>query len=427
MDNVQTNYHFKSYISFWIGQMFSLLGSIIVQFIITWWLTIETQSVIILAVSSCLYFIPQVIIMPFAGVIADNWNRKKIILIADSSQAGLTFLLILFFDCEALNNLLGITIILSINTMRGTCQAFHYPTINAIIPSMVPKNKLSRVNGLTSTFNQLIQILGPALAIFLLPHFLIKHILWIDIYTFLIALVPLILAKIPSVSKEEKNKKTKFFNEFKQGFQIIKGIPLIFILIMLFMFLNFLLQPISVLLPYFINITHKGNVFDYAFIMMLFNIGFFLGGVVMSIKKKWNNNIKTIFLGILLVVLGYFLLSMSPFQSFLYMGIVFSLMGFNLPITNALFQTILQTKVPREKIGRVFSIYVALSWLISPIGKILTGVLAEIITITSLFLFCSIIGFLITIFFYYLTKQATVNKKDHLAIVLTQNSLETST
>ena len=406
--------------------MFSLLGSIIVQFIIIWWLTIETQSVIILAISSCLYIIPQVIILPFAGVIADKWNRKKIILIVDSTQTGLTFLMIMLFEVDAVNDLLGIIIILTINTLRGGCQAFHYPTINAIIPSMVPKNKLSRINGLTSTFNQLIQILGPALAIFLLPHFLIKHVLWIDISTFLIALVPLILIKIPSASKEEEVQKTKFFNEFKQGFQIIKKMPLVFIMIMLFMFLNFLLQPISVLLPYFISITHGGTVSDYAFIMILFNIGFFLGGLVMTIKKKWNNKIRTIFLGVASVILGYFLLSMSPFKSYLYMGIVFSLIGFNLPITNSLFQTILQTKVPREKIGRVFSIYVALSWLISPIGKILTGILAEMITITSLFLICSITGFFMTFAFFCITKMHVI-RKDQLSIVLTQPSLKAST
>ncbi|MHA1375746.1 MAG: MFS transporter [Promethearchaeota archaeon] len=427
MDDIQDNLNLKSYISFWVGQMFSLLGSIIVQFIITWWLTIETQSVIILAISSCLYIIPQVIILPFAGVIADKWNRKKIILIADSTQAGLTLVMIILFEVEAVNDLLGITIILSINTLRGACQAFHYPTINAIIPSMVPKNKLSRVNGLTSTFNQLIQILGPALAIFLLPHFLIKHVLWIDIFTFLIALVPLILIEIPATNKEKEVQKTKFFNEFKQGFQIIKKIPLVLTMIMLFMFLNFLLQPISVLLPYFVSITHRGTVSDYAFIMMLFNIGFFLGGVVMSIKKKWNNKIRTIFLGVASVILGYFLLSMSPFRAYLYMGIVFSLIGFNLPITNSLFQTILQTKVPREKIGRVFSIYVALSWLISPIGKILTGILAEMITITSLFLICSIIGFFVTFTFFYITRMHMIKKEDQLAVVLTQPSLKAST
>jgi len=109
------------------------------------------------------------------------------------------------------------------------------------------------------------------------------------------------------------------------------------------------------------------------------------------------------------------------------MGIVFSLIGFNLPITNSLFQTILQTKVPREKIGRVFSIYVALSWLVSPIGKILTGILAEIITITSLFLICSIIGFFMTFTFFYITRLHVIKKEDQFAVVLTQPSLKAST
>lgn len=77
MSVIKNNYNFKQYISFWCGQLSSLLGSIVVQFIIIWWITTETQSVLILSLSSLFYFLPQIIFTPIAGVLVDKWNRKR--------------------------------------------------------------------------------------------------------------------------------------------------------------------------------------------------------------------------------------------------------------------------------------------------------------------------------------------------------------
>ena len=413
--------YFKYYFYFWSGQLSSLLGSIVVQFVIIWWITVETQSVLILSISSFLYFLPQVIFTPIAGVLIDRWDRKKLIILVDSSQALLTFILIL------LNNLLsgitGVILIIGLNSFRGICQAFHYPAINAVIPTMVPRERLSRINGLNSTFNQIIQIIGPAVAGILLSIFPLHYVLYIDIMTFFIAFTILIMIKLPIPEHEKQRKESKFYNEFKQGFRIVKEMPIILMLIVLFMGLNFLLQPISVLFSYFVNVTHRGSVFDYAIIMILFNFGFFMGGILMTIKKQWKNKIKSIFLSISFVLIGYFFLSISPKHAYLYIGLVFAFMGFNLPITNSLFQTLLQTKVPRDKFGRVFSIYVAFSWLITPLGKLSVGFIGEIISIENVFLYCSFFGIsLLSIIYYVLHLKR--NKKD-LTIILTESSINT--
>jgi len=396
------------------------MGSIVVQFIIIWWITIETQSVFVLSVASLLYFLPQVIFTPIAGVLIDKWNRKRLIVCVDSIQALLTLIIIILNS--QLSGLTGIILMIGINSFRGVCQAFHYPAVNAVVPTMVPKEKLSRINGLNSTFNQILQIIGPALAAFLLIKFPLTIVLYLDVITFIIALIPLMFIKIPGVKREKKEKKSKFKDEFKQGFSIIKKMPQILIMIVLFMGLNFLLQPFSVLFPYFINITHGGSVLDYAFIMGLFNLGFLLGGILMTLKKQWKNKINTIFLSILFVMGGYFFLSISPNGAFLYIGVIFASMGINIPITNSLFQTLLQTKVPSDKYGRVFSIYVALSWLISPLGKISVGVLGEIIPIQVMFFVCAFLGLGLLAFCYFI--MHLTQKRIDITIVLTEKPLD---
>ena len=88
------------------GQQFSLLGSGIVGFVIAWWITIETQSAIFLSIAVFLIFLPQVIVTPFAGVLADRMNRKTIIFMVDSLQAVLTFVLFLLFFIGYINILM---------------------------------------------------------------------------------------------------------------------------------------------------------------------------------------------------------------------------------------------------------------------------------------------------------------------------------
>ena len=72
---------FVSFIFLMVGQMTSLFGSSIVMFAIIWWITVETKSAPILSIFSFLSFAPYLLLVPFTGVYADRWNKKKIIIL----------------------------------------------------------------------------------------------------------------------------------------------------------------------------------------------------------------------------------------------------------------------------------------------------------------------------------------------------------
>jgi len=146
---------FRNYMLMWSGQLFSLMGSLIVQFVITWWVTEVTGSAVYLSIGMFLYFLPMVFVTPFAGVLTDRFNRKTIITVADSLQALVTLWIIVMFYM----NYADPFIVILINSLRGLCQAFHQPVIAAIIPSMVPKERLSRINGINFLFTSLIILL----------------------------------------------------------------------------------------------------------------------------------------------------------------------------------------------------------------------------------------------------------------------------
>lgn len=418
MGDLQTKTSFKHYLYFMFGQQFSLLGSGIIGFVITWWITIETGSAIYLSIASFLIFLPQVIVAPFAGVLSDRLNRKLIIAVVDSLQALLTFMLFLLFFLDIIN----VWLILTIHTLRNVLFAVHVPTFQAIIPSMVPKDKLSRINGANFLFNGIIFMIGPVLSAILLELFPISYICLIDVITFAIALIPLILIKIPYQVKEiEVIKKKSFSREFKEGFLIVKAIPGMLSLIIFAMIFNFIFRPFNVLWPYIINIIHDGTAFDLAFLFGSMQIGNITGSLITSFKKNWKNKIKINLAGEMFLFAAYFLIIFAPYRSFYLMYIGAFLGAIIFPITVATYLTIFHTIIPSDKIGRVMSIDHTISMAIAPIGAIITGPTAELIGVHPLLFICSLAGIINPIIIWSFTKIRYLDHPEILTIERTTN------
>ncbi|MBY9018106.1 MAG: MFS transporter [Candidatus Lokiarchaeota archaeon] len=409
MENITSKSNFSQFLFLWSGQLFSILGSAIVGFAITWWITITTGSATLLSISTFMYILPMALLTPFAGVIADRHNRKIIIAIADSLQALTTFVVIVLFWFNLANPI----IVVLIMGLRGIFQAFHVPTASAILPSMVPKEKLSRMNGINYLFISVINIIGPIFGAALYSILSIELILWIDIFTYGIAMVPLLLAKIPLMIKpKEEIAKDSYFHEFKLGVKTINLIPGLIALLVWSMVLNFLLMPANILLPYYIKYEHLGTEFDYAFMTVFFSIGMIFGSLLTSIKKKWNRKLFSYF-GSLFILMGAIsVFAFVPKGNYLSMWIAASIMGFMMPIGNTIYMTVIQLTVPKEKMGRVVSIDQSLSSIMSPIGAISAGPLADLIGIRPLFLIVSIIGSVGSIAVWKGTRLRKVNYND---------------
>jgi len=385
---------FKSYMFFFSGQIFSLFGSQIVFFVIFIWITDETGSALMLSIASFISLIPTLVFFPIAGVLADRYNRKKIIFVADSLQAFLTVIMALFF----LFDFTIIWIILLLIGLRSVCQAFHMPTVSAIFPSMIPKEKLSRINSIRFMFDGMVNLIGPAVAATLLIFFPIKLILWIDVITFFIALYPLITLKAPKIHVNKEI--NSFIRDIKEGFSIIKKIPGLLIILLLAMLLYLLSQPAMTLAPFFVKITHNGSNFTYALNNIIFQAGMIIGSLVVSFKKKWKNKMRIMFTGIMIMNIGYLIYAMTPIGVFLFMQVGLLIMGLIMPVVSVTVMTVTQITVPLDKMGRVSSIINMLMMVATPIGAILAGPLSIIFGVSNLYILCAIISIIVTIIPY---------------------------
>ncbi|MFX1456810.1 MAG: MFS transporter [Promethearchaeota archaeon] len=424
MEELASRSTFKSYLFFWSGQLFSLMGSLVVQFAITWWITVETGSALYLSIGSFLYFLPMVFLTPIAGVLIDRWDRKKLIATVDSLQSLVTiWIIVLFYSGTA--DPLGVMLI---NSLRGVCQAFHMPAVNAIVPTMIPKDKLSRINGVGYLFTSLIQLIGPVIGAVLIAFLSLNLILWIDIFTFAIALIPLLLVRIPNVrnlvQQSERTQTKSFRRDFKEGILTIKVIPGMIILLILDMILNFLVAPVNVLLPLYIKDIHLGTALDLAFISMFLNGGMILGGLITTIKKKWKNKTTVYFIGLMFLMGLLSVLGFAPTRAFVVLWGGTGMVGLLLPIINTIYMTIIQTTVPPDKMGRVSSVLQSLSSAIFPIGTIIAGPLAEVIGIRSVFLYGSLIGVLVVFLTWRFTKVRHVDYDNFQLIIDKINNIK---
>ena len=377
---------FRSYLFFWAGQLASLLGSSIAQFVIIWWITLETGSALYLSLASFLGLAPMVILAPFAGVFVDRWNRKVLIFTADFLQALATVVLVFLFWL----GVVSFWHILILLTIRGILQAFHSPAVSAIIPIMIPKEKLSRMNGLNYLCSGAISLVGPIIGALALSIWQIHQILWIDMATFIVALIPLVLIKIPPVRK--KGERSSFKEDFLEGFGFIRKARGMLPLLTLATALNFLLVPLSTLLPYYVKVDHSGGAPDLALVMAFFEGGILVGGIVMSVTKGFKKKMVATAISLYVIFLGYALVALTPSQAFWFMAISGTIMALCVPVANVTLQTIIQTVVPAKMLGRVSSVVMALASAATPVGMILSGAIVEFVETANLFLGCAITG-----------------------------------
>ena len=304
--------------------------------------------------------------------------------------------------------------------------AFQNPTVNAIIPVMVPKKNLSKINSMIYFSTYIMRMIGPMIGALLLSQWSISQILWLDCASFLIAAVPLIFISIPHVAKiepkdKDNTKKMRIFVEdFKEGLKIIK-VAGILGLSLVFPFSNLLETPKNILIPLLISDMYKGGPLIFAMVLIGAQLTTALTSFILSIKNIPDKipRQKIIVFGLIGIYLGSLIMiipSEIPLGEQLGWKVTFlvlgsALMGFCSPIINITMVTIVQKLVPPEKLGRVEGVSSALSLSLIPLGTLLAGFLAEIIGIRLLILLSGIIAICGMIIFYYGTDLSKIDEK----------------
>ncbi|MEG2882808.1 MAG: MFS transporter [Christensenella sp.] len=380
-------------ILFLSGQTISLFGSSLVQFSIIWYITLSTQSGAIMTISSVCAFAPQVVISLFSGVWADRYNRKMLIIAADALVATSTFILALFF-MSGHNDLWLIFLVSGIRSVGAGIQT---PAVNAMLPQIVPQDKLVRIGGINGSLQSVMFILSPAVAGALLSLTSIEATFFIDVATAAIAITIMIILKVPLHEKAMLKQKGGYFNDLKAGIKYATGSGFFRSYFLFYALFFFMIVPAAQLSPLMVSRTFGEEYWRLSSMEIFFAAGGVIGGILISIWGGFKNRMHTI--ALCSVLYGIFTTLVGIVPGFIAFLILMLLTGGTVPLFTTPSMVILQEQVDTNMQGRIFSLTQIIMTSMMPIGMIFFGPIADIIRIETLMvitgIFCTIIGILI--------------------------------
>ena len=369
----QAQKHWKrNTLLFLISQCITLFGSMIVQMSIIWHVTLQTSSGVWVAAFTVCSYLPQFLISFFAGVWADRYSRKKLIVFSDGVIAAAT--LILFFSMPVISpDSLWLSALLVLSVIRSVGAGVQTPAVQAVIPHLVPAAYLMRYNGINATLQSIVQFASPAVAGMVLSIGTFRSTLLIDILTALLGIGLLSCVLLPK--QERSNENVSVLAEIKAGMgysfsdQFIGRILIVYGLYILFC------VPAGFMAALLVSRVY-GDAYWYLTAVELVGFaGMALGGVFMGIWGGFKSRIKTLTAGLLILSLMTIGMGVSPyFLLYLVMMFVYSMA---LTMIQTAVTTIIQEKAESSMQGRVFGLMGAMYSGFLPVGMAIFGPLAD--------------------------------------------------
>jgi MFS transporter, DHA3 family, macrolide efflux protein len=302
-----------TFFTIWGGQAFSILGSQVVQFALIWHLTVKTGSATVLATASLVGMLPGVILGPFIGTLVDRWNRRWVMLLADSIIALATIFLAVLFTLDAVA-IWHIYVVMFIRSLAG---CFHGNAMSASTSLMIPVEDLTRIQGLNQMLYGGLNIVSAPLGALLLAMLPMQGILAIDVATALMAILPLFLIQIPQPERANRGKtpdgtQPTIWQDFQAGFRYVLGWPGLLIVGLMTVGINFAIIPAFSLLPLMVKDYFGGNAIQLGWVESAVGIGMLAGGVLLGIWGGFKRKILTSMLGLMGMGAGTLVLALAP-------------------------------------------------------------------------------------------------------------------
>jgi DHA3 family macrolide efflux protein-like MFS transporter len=372
------------FFAIWTGQQLSWVGSSLAQFALVWWLTETTGSATVLAIGTLISLLPGVVLGPFAGALVDRWNRRTVMLVADSIIALVSAWLAYLFWTGSMQ-VWHVYLIMLVRALGG---AFHWPAMSASTSLMVPKEHLSRVAGLNQAMGGAVNILSPPLGALLLKVLPLHAIMGVDVVTAAFAIGPLFFIRIPQPQRTTTataGKETSLWADMREGFRYVWSWPGLLAVCILAMALNFLINPAMSLMPILVTKHFGGEALQLGWMNSAWGVGLLLGGVILGAWGGFRRRIVTVLTGIIGLGMGVLLAGLTPATA-LPLALIGLLFGAVMnSMCNGSAFALLQQVVAPDMQGRVFTLVISLCNAATPLSMAVAGPAADALGVRTLY------------------------------------------
>lgn len=366
-----------------LGRFISYIGTGIQQVAMPLYILDITHSAVMMGIFSALNILPNVITLPFAGILGDRKSRKNIMIITDAGRA----ILILSLGFLALSNNLNIYILFILQIFISIMDSIFLASSTAILPELAGEEELMKATSIRGGSDAISMIIGPSIGGIIYGLFGIQTVFYLNGLSFIISAICSLIMTYKNINTENDKITVKsFFTENGQTLIFIKKNKALTQLFLFCLLVNFLVAPfMDIVFPYVLKKCVGFNSLQYGYLISCFTVGVLLGNIALATFLSKFSSKKIIKPALLFQTAALLVVTFSVdpyivnylngphFKLFLVLAFGILLCGlFNSGI-NTPMNVNLQKMVPNEMRARFFAILGIFCQGAVPFGSLIYG------------------------------------------------------
>ena len=362
----------RGYLYIWIGILFTSAGVWMEQVALSWLVYEMTDSAFLLGATGGVRALPFLFVGPVAGVVADRFNRKHVLLWSQYAVLALYVVLVglLWLDRIEVWHIFAFTILASV------AWSFNQPVRQSLIPQLVPREDLANAIALQSVGFNVTRVVGPAVAGVLMATvggtgtFLLVTFTWIGVIV-----VSHLIPVLPSEVAPRGLRAVDVWEDLIEGLRYIRTNEVVFGMILLAIIPIVFAMPYMTLIPIFARDVFGMDARGVGELLAASGVGAIVAALALASFRNLRERGKVFFvsgvaLGVSIVLFGF---STSYPFSLAFMALV----GLTSMVVMILANSVIQMATSQQYMGRVMSIYM-LDRGLMPLGSFAAGVIAEV-------------------------------------------------
>ncbi len=360
--------NFKKFLLLWAGELISSVGGGLTSFGLGVYIFQKTGSAASMALVTLLGFLPTLLLSVPAGVLADRYDRRLLMMIGDGCSAlGIIYIFICMMRGGATLPQICIGVFVS-----SVFSALLEPSYRATITDLLTKEEFSKASGLVSLAGSARYLFSPVIAGFLLTLSDVKLLLMIDICTFFLTVIGAAIVR-KGIGSKKAEKREAFFKSIKEGRQILSAKKGVLILVVISSVITLFMGMFQILAEPLILSFSDAKTLGIAETVCA--SGMLVSGVVLGIKGIKGNFVRT--LGLALMLSGIFMSGFGLFESIVPICIFGFMFFAALPFANNCLDYLARTNIPDEAQGRAWGMIGFISQLGYVVAYAISGAAAD--------------------------------------------------
>jgi len=378
---------------FWFGNFLSNVGTWM-QNVAEGWLVLQLapgNPAFWLGVLGFATTAPMMVFALIGGVIADRVNRRKLMMVTQSSMMLFAFIL---WGLTA-SHRISIPLMILLSFLNGLAMALNTPAYQSIVPSLIPREDLTNAIALNSAQFNMSRVIGPTLGGFAMAWLGISNNFLLNAISFAAVLIALLKITYPPVYPPGD---TTLWQNLSEGFVYLFGRREMLMLTILVAIASILGIPYATFIPLFArDILHLGEK-GFGLLMASSGAGAFLGAATIAMMKRTRSRGRFVVFAAIAFYISVFSFALST--HFLVSAILLGAIGYCMILVVATVNSLLQHLSADNMRGRVMSIYATAFLGFAPIGSLLAGSIAGTIGAPHTIAIMSLLALAATLWLY---------------------------